>query len=123
MIATPPAPRALELGAIKRRWSLAMLNFTPNDERYLGLIPTFLSEDDPRPAREQFAENYAFGGGWSPMPNWKLDENTRRLQYPGDPAMRPRGIAHLRSETIIVYESAWVAIVQANGDFEVARMD
>jgi hypothetical protein len=39
----------------------------------LGFIPSFLSEDDSRPAREQFAANYI--AGWQPMPGFTMMEN------------------------------------------------
>jgi hypothetical protein len=34
----------------------------------LGAIPMMLYELDPRPAREQFDEQYKFAGGWDPFP-------------------------------------------------------
>lgn len=49
------------------RWVLFHPKMTPE---MLGLIPSFLSESDPRPAREQFDENYQHGGGWRPLPNF-----------------------------------------------------
>lgn len=94
----------------------------------VGIVPDFLSESDPRPAAEQFNERYAHGGGWSPMTGWEFTPETGWLKYPGDPAHRPitKMVLHKdkdRPETIYVYEHAWIAIVQADGTYEVARMD
>lgn len=107
-----------------------MLQFThlhPRAEDFLGLIPNFLSEDDPRSAAAQFAENYSHGGGWSPMTGWRYDSAPPStppfISYPGDPPYYAVAKATLRDETILVFPHAWVAIVQSNGDFEVSRMD
>lgn len=89
---------------------------------HLGYIPGFLSEDDPRPAKEQLHANYAHGGGWRPMSNFKL-MNLNALQYPSDPVLLPIASTKLRNETICIYECAIVAIVQPDGSFEAARMD
>jgi hypothetical protein len=89
----------------------------------LGYIPLFLSVNDPRPARQQFAQNYAHGGGWDPMPGWDLLPNGN-LKYKADRDSLPIWAeARLRDEIIRVYESDWVAIIQPDGSFEVCRMD
>jgi hypothetical protein len=90
---------------------------------HIGLIPSFLVEADPRPAREQFDERYSFGGGWHPMANFKLDPKTFALKYPGDPAFKPIARIPFRKEQIYIYEHAFVCIVQEDGSFEAARMD
>lgn len=92
----------------------------------LGFIPSFLSDADPRPAKEQFNENYAHGGGWSPWSvEWSLDAKRLppELRYPGDPVYRAVAETRLRDERIIVFQHAIVAIVQPDGTFEVARLD
>lgn len=99
-----------------------MLTFYPPDER-VGFIDTFLSELDPRSAKDQINERYAHGGGWCPMEGWSLDPKTFAIAYPGDPSLRPISEAKLRDEHIIVYDDAWVAIIQPDGTFEVARID
>ena len=113
-------------------------NCYPANAPMLGMIPLFLDLDDPRPAREQFDENYAHGGGWQPfkgfalvnidgkghqipIPNW-------RLIYPDDPAYQPIGWCYLRDECIIVWPYSWVMIWKADGtttggDWEICRMD
>lgn len=87
---------------------------------HLGFIPSFLREDDPRPARDQFAEQYI--GGWSPFKGFKKLEDGSLL-YKGDPPLEPLYEAHLRNEHITVYRHAWVTITQPDGTFEVSRMD
>lgn len=89
---------------------------------HLGLIPSFFSLSDPAPAREQIARNYAHGGGWFPISGFKAGEGGS-LRYPGDPALVPLYEAQLREETIRVYLSAWVAIFQPDGSFEISRID
>lgn len=98
-----------------------------------GFLPSFLDEADPRSAAEQFAETYAHGGGWSPF----QEGNTKtvstgafrflpngNLKYPGDPVTHLLGEARLHNkETIRIYEYAWVAIIQENGDYGIMRMD
>ena len=86
---------------------------------HVGLIPHFLDEADPRPAKEQFDERYS--GGWTPQPNFKMNGFT--LKYPGDPPMQALAMMALRDEVILVYESAFVVILQRDGSFEVCRMD
>lgn|SRR5215472_12346674 len=87
---------------------------------HLGFIPSFLSEHDPRPAAEQFRENYI--GGWTSFKGFKLLPNGT-LKYPGDPFIPPLFKSQLRDETITVYAHAWVMITQADGTWEVARLD
>lgn len=93
-------------------------------EAALGWIPSFLTALDPRPAWEQINERYAHGGGWNPMlpGKWRLDEKDY-LHYPGDPAFQPLAMAWLRDEKILIYMYAFVAIVQRDGSFSVARID
>lgn len=100
-----------------------MIKFT-NANR-LGYIPLFLSENDPRSAKEQFNANYAHGGGWQPFEGFKLDTCQEQfcLKYPGDRPMKEIGRGTLRNETIVVFEYSWVAIIQSDGSYAIARMD
>jgi hypothetical protein len=91
-------------------------------ESVLGFIPLMLNELNPMPAREQLNAGYVHGGGWSPLEGWTLREDNS-IKYPGDPALKPLVVGKLRDETICVYELAWVAIIQPDRSFEVARMD
>ncbi len=105
-----------------------MIEFTPKypgvGEDHHGLIPYFLEPTDPRPAREQFAEAYAHGGGWTPFQGFTMRDDGSIL-YPGDPALPVyfEGNLPLTRETIRVYPHAWVAIIQADGEYEICRMD
>lgn len=93
----------------------------------LGYIPEFLSESDPRPAREQFNEAYAHGGGWRPFEGFTLHSDRTvenwSIEYPGDPEYKLVAYARLRDEMILVFPHAWVAIVASDGTYEIARMD
>jgi hypothetical protein len=86
---------------------------------HVGFIPSFLDEADPRPAAEQFNENYI--GGWRPQEGFKL--RGLSLKYPGDPAMLPLAFIHFRNEKIFIYPHAYVCIIQPDGAFEACRMD
>jgi hypothetical protein len=88
----------------------------------LGYIPTFLSEDDPRPARDQLNTAYSHAGGWNPFPGFTMLPNGD-LSYPGDPPTRLIAETHLRKETIHFYEHSWVAVIQEDGSHEICRMD
>lgn len=98
-----------------------MIVWTPNDFSIIGYLGDFLSEGDPRPAREQFNENYVYGG-WQPFEGFTLGPDNS-LNYPGDPPMRPIAKAKLRDELIFLYPHAWVAVIQPDRSFEVCRMD
>lgn len=87
----------------------------------LGYIPGWLHEADPRPAKEQIGSNYI--SGWHPFEGFVFDPVKQTLKYPEDPAYTPLAKAQLRDETIIFYQHAWVAIVQPDNSFEVARID
>lgn len=103
---------------------IRFLALSPNvTADHLGLLPMFFDEEDERPAREQLDANYQHGGGWRPGTKWTLDHKTMALHYPGDPALHPLAIGHLREEIIVVYEYGVVAIVQNNWTFEAARVD
>jgi hypothetical protein len=86
----------------------------------LGLVPSFFSEDDPRPAREQIAARYI--SGWHPLPGFILSDDGS-LIYPGDPPLLPIAATTLRDEQITFYPHSWLAIVQPDGSLEVARVD
>jgi len=89
----------------------------------IGLIPDFLQEDDMRPAREQFNERYAHGGGWRPMKGFEVDAEMGTIQYPDDPPLKPIAAFRFHDELIYIYPHAWVRIEQADGSSEIARMD
>jgi hypothetical protein len=90
---------------------------------HVGLIPSFLDEADPRPAAEQFNERYAFGGGWQPMEGFVREPRTNKLKYPGYPPLFPLALIPFRDEVILIYQFAWVMIIQPDNSWVVARMD
>jgi hypothetical protein len=90
---------------------------------HLGLIPSMLNGEDSRPAREQLDKAYAFGG-WQPLKGFKLKPDDS-LSYPGDPDQHPIAEFQLpgHDERVLMYNHAWVAIIQPDRSFEVCRMD
>ena len=67
----------------------------------LGLLPSFLDDADPRPAREQLDANYRHGGD----PNWRTEpaslDDKDRLCYPGDPPLDWLAMTALRDEVVL----------------------
>jgi hypothetical protein len=102
-------------------WTKKHARFTPE---MLGFIPSFLSETDPRPAREQLntASIYKRRVGWRPFEGFLMLTNGN-LKYPGEKPTRLLAEAKLRDETVRFYEFALIAIVQPSGEFEVSRVD
>jgi len=45
------------------------------------------------------------------------------LSYPQDPDFAPMAVIRLRDERVVIYDCGFVAIIQTDGKFEVARMD
>lgn len=84
-----------------------------------GLIPGFLSPDDPRDAIEQFKANYGFGV--YPMRGMTLQADGT-ASYPGDPPMKPIVRGKLRQETILIFQHGYVC-VHGNGKVFFTRMD
>jgi len=85
---------------------------------HLGYLPGFLSEDDPRSAREQFDAHY----GWRAFRGFELRDDDS-IKYPGDPRMAPLAETKLRDERILFYPSSWVMVMQPDRSFEICRMD
>jgi hypothetical protein len=46
------------------RWHILHPQMTPE---WLGFLPGWLNETDPRPAWKQIHDNYQHGGGWDPI--------------------------------------------------------
>lgn len=91
---------------------------------HLGIIPSFLDENDPAPAREQFDANYQHGGGWHPMSGWTLHGDLSLTYEEGDdPPLMPYAFTVFHHEIILIYPYAWVVILQRDGSFEISRMD
>jgi len=100
-------------------WKLVHPQATPE---MLGFLPEFLSEEDPRPAKEQIDFNYSHGGGWCPFKGFKMLPNGN-LKYPGDPETELLAETKLREETIRFYNHSWCAIIQSDGSYEISRVD
>lgn len=107
-----------------------MITFTPVNgcnegqvSRAVGILDTMATEEWKVPVAEQFQKTYAHGGGWMPFDGFIFDPEELTLSYPGDPVMPAIAKAQVNDETILVFSHAWVAIVQSDGSYEVARMD
>lgn len=100
-----------------------MLRFT--NMEVVGFLPQFLDENDPRSAVEQIDTAYQHGGGWRDFKGFELTGKGGKLflKYPGDPPMRELSRATLHSESLIFFESSWLAVIQADGSYRVARID
>ena len=96
-----------------------LLNSRAHPECF-GLIPSFLEENDPRPAAEQFNERYI--SGWRHQEKCTMAGNGALL-YPGDPPQLPIACLKWRDELILLYPYSYVAIVQKDGSYEICRMD
>lgn len=94
-------------------------------EDAVGLLPALLSDADNRSAVDQFAANYI--GGWMDSKvgerGFTAFDDFTKLHWPGDPPLHALALTRLRAERIIVYESAYVAVIQDDGSFRVARLD
>lgn len=87
------------------------------------LVQGWLNPADPTPAKEQIHRNYGHGGGWNSFRGFKFRPEDGALLYAGDPPQIPVARIKMRDETIYVYYSGWVNIVQPDGTFDVARID
>lgn len=90
-----------------------------------GLIPYFADENDPRSFVEQVNEAYAHGGGWNEFLGFKLQRLNDKyaLEYPEDPPMRELARANFRNQVIVLFQSAWLAVIEDNELRNVARID
>lgn len=99
-----------------------------------GFIPYFLNEDSEADAVTQLSAGYAHGGGWRDFHGFTLSlagggkvvgeaPDDYRLSYPGDPSYKEISRINFRDETIVLFPHGWVAVVQLDGTYRVARMD
>jgi hypothetical protein len=95
-------------------------------DELLGLIPAIIRQEDPRPVREQVADRYAHGGGWHPFGQgaWRLGSGMK-LQFPGDPAMKPLAATTmpLSGEVVYLYAHSMILVMNSDHNYEVSRMD
>ncbi len=93
----------------------------------LGLLPEIIQNDDPRSAIDQINERYAHGGGWNEFHGFTMRNGA--LCYPEDPPYRPVAQIQLsetplrKTERVVLYAHAWVAIILPDDSYRVARMD
>ena len=101
------------------------MDWTDNRFEVVGYIPQMLSEDNPASAQEQLHKGYLHGGGWNDFNGFTLVNKDGRygLQYPGDPVMKERSRTRLRDEVVVLFDYSWIAVIQPNGDYRVARFD
>jgi hypothetical protein len=88
----------------------------------LGFLPDLISQDDPRPVKEQLEDKYRHGGGWRPTPGFTVQDGYV-LKFPDDPPMKPLAMTSLRGEVIVFYDYSFLGVFQPDGSFEVARVD
>jgi len=88
----------------------------------VGYIPTWLSTLDPDGAEKQIDKHYKHGGGFEHFEGFTMD-NRFGLHYPNDPPLYPLAVARLRKELILFYPHSWVAVVQKDASFRIARID
>lgn len=101
-------------------WKLLHPRMKPE---YLGYIPFWLNDKDKLGAAEQIHRAYGHGGGWLSAKGFTMDRSTGTLNYPGDMPLKPLAMCRLRDEVVYFYDHSWVAVVQPNGSFDVARID
>ena len=102
-------------------WALLHPQYTAD---MLGpFLPFFLRKDDPRKAAEQFNERYHHGG-WRSFGKGQFKLSAaNHLKYPGDPPLAPLAMCKLRDELVVLYPAEFVAIIQPDRSFDVARLD
>ena len=99
-----------------------MITIVGGDPEDWGIIPSFLNEHDPRPARDQINDRYR--GGWWPAPaRMKFNPETLALTYPGDPPFQPLSALYFRDERLLIYPGEWVVIVQPDETWQASRLD
>jgi hypothetical protein len=104
-------------------WVLLDPRVTPE---VVGFLPLILQRNDERKVAQQIELRYAHGGGFDPMKGYKIADRQRMtLKYPGDPVQSPLAKMDfpLSRETVYLYDCGIVLILQADGSFEVTRMD
>jgi hypothetical protein len=90
----------------------------------VGFMPLGVDPSSPIAAVPQLHAGYGHGGGWHDFEGFEFkDGDEPQLLYPGDPPTEAVAFWNLREERIILFDHAWVAVVQPDGSFRVSRMD
>jgi hypothetical protein len=108
---------------IKMKWF-----FAPGyNMEHLGLIPSFMSDDQPGDPVEQIDKHYQQGGGWFDFYGFKVHGSwpSVRLKYPEDPPILPIAFAEFKVRYwVVVFEHAWVGVYDKVEDkYRIARID
>jgi hypothetical protein len=88
----------------------------------VGYLSYWLNELDKDDAAKQIDKHYQHRGGFRHFDGFTMDKN-RTLHYKGDPPMRPVAWTQVRDEYVLFYPHAWVAVVQKDDSFKIARID
>ena len=90
-----------------------------------GVVPDFISLDDPRGAVEQIHESYWHGGGWRDVSNRLLEVRDpgpgRAVLRIGDEEFAELARGRFRDEKLYLFDYSWVAVWGAT--LRVARID
>lgn len=100
-----------------------MLRNNISESDMVGGIFTALNEADPDDTIQQLHNSYLHGGGWNEFEGFTFNANNKTLDYAGDPPQRLVAEADFRGGKVMLFESAWVAVLHADGTLNVARMD
>lgn len=111
-------------------WELRHPNATID---HLGMLPVWFNAADERDAFTQADTGYlnTAGCNYRPMPGFKLGKNGENFtliygdpdEEDADPPMEEIARMKLRTQTVVLFEAEWVAIVQPDETFVVARCD
>lgn len=88
-----------------------------------GYIPSYLDVHDERPAAAQLAARYI--GGWKPRDWFHLEQMPSGYYALKGKDVPVAEIARMwfGSETLVLFEQFWCAIIQPDGSYEVACVD
>lgn len=94
----------------------------------LGIIPSFVSDQDKRSLRDQLHAGYAHGGGVQPFYGFDLigEIGSLSLKYPNDPPLKQLAALVVNGGYIAVFPYSWVVIIEAGGTKDsaiITRMD
>ena len=91
-------------------------------EEHLGLIPMFLLGQGDAMARLNDGYMRAAGCPFRPLGGFTLNDDYS-LSYAGNTPLPAMATAVIGVETVCFYDSSWVAVIQPDRSFVVARMD
>lgn len=91
----------------------------------LGYIPTMLSPLDERDMVSQLDAGYQHGGGWKDFEGFEASMKGAVwvIQYPNDPPYIERARVSMNGETLVMFDHAWVMVIDREGRKRFCRMD